>query len=287
MALVTLGDDAVRPGNLARAIEILEEGLAHVRAAGDNGLAGVGLGILGTALRLQGDLDAATAVLEDGVALSRSVENTWGVALALQDLAQVARERGEARRAAALFAECLAVAREIWDRRRIAECLEGFAELATERGENERAAWLLGAAQALRDATGSAVEPVDRSIYDRSTAAVHQALGESGFTAAWDAGRSAPLDQALNEAAAQSGKTDVAGESSTQLAREDPLTTREREVARLIARGLTNPQIGEQLVISRRTADRHVSNILDKLGFATRAQVAVWAVERAGAAIRG
>jgi DNA-binding NarL/FixJ family response regulator len=91
----------------------------------------------------------------------------------------------------------------------------------------------------------------------------------------------------LRGTAAKSGKIDVAGESSTRLAREDPLTAREREVARLIARGLTNSQIGEQLVISRRTADRHVSNSLDKLGLATRAQVAVWAVERAGTAAQG
>jgi DNA-binding NarL/FixJ family response regulator len=58
--------------------------------------------------------------------------------------------------------------------------------------------------------------------------------------------------------------------------RIDPLTRREREVAALIAQGLTNRQIAERLVISERTADNHVANILDKLGFPTRAQVAAW-----------
>ena len=52
------------------------------------------------------------------------------------------------------------------------------------------------------------------------------------------------------------------------------LTRREREVAALIAEGLTNRQIAERLVISERTADTHVANILGKLGCATRAQVA-------------
>jgi DNA-binding NarL/FixJ family response regulator len=56
---------------------------------------------------------------------------------------------------------------------------------------------------------------------------------------------------------------------------------REREVARLIARGLTNKQIAAELVIAEGTADRHVSNILGKLDFSTRAQVAAWAVEHA------
>jgi membrane-bound serine protease (ClpP class) len=60
----------------------------------------------------------------------------------------------------------------------------------------------------------------------------------------------------------------------------DPLTRREREIAVLIAHGRTNRQIADELVIAETTADRHVSNILGKLGFATRSQIAVWAVER-------
>jgi DNA-binding CsgD family transcriptional regulator len=58
------------------------------------------------------------------------------------------------------------------------------------------------------------------------------------------------------------------------------LTMREREVAALIARGNTSRAIAEQLVISERTAEVHVSNILAKLGFTSRAQIAAWAVEK-------
>jgi DNA-binding NarL/FixJ family response regulator len=50
-------------------------------------------------------------------------------------------------------------------------------------------------------------------------------------------------------------------------------------VAALVARGLTNRQIAERLVISERTADNHVTNILNRLGLDNRAQVAVWAAE--------
>jgi DNA-binding NarL/FixJ family response regulator len=50
-------------------------------------------------------------------------------------------------------------------------------------------------------------------------------------------------------------------------------------VVRLVARGRTNRQIAEQLVIAPRTADTHVGNILTKLGLHTRAELAVWAVE--------
>jgi DNA-binding NarL/FixJ family response regulator len=63
-------------------------------------------------------------------------------------------------------------------------------------------------------------------------------------------------------------------------AEAQPLTRREREVAALLARGLSNREIAEALVIGERTAEMHVSNILGKLGLTSRAQAAVWAAER-------
>ena len=58
---------------------------------------------------------------------------------------------------------------------------------------------------------------------------------------------------------------------------DDPLSPREREVLALIARGLTNRQIAEQLVISEHTARNHVTSILDKLGLSRRTEAAVYA----------
>jgi DNA-binding NarL/FixJ family response regulator len=54
------------------------------------------------------------------------------------------------------------------------------------------------------------------------------------------------------------------------------LTRREREIAALIHQGLSNKEIASALVISRRTAETHVENILTKLGFTSRTQVAAW-----------
>jgi DNA-binding NarL/FixJ family response regulator len=56
-----------------------------------------------------------------------------------------------------------------------------------------------------------------------------------------------------------------------------PLTPREHEIASLIAQGLSNREIADELVISPATAARHVANILSKLGFSSRTQVASWA----------
>ncbi|WP_433521443.1 response regulator transcription factor [Nocardia pseudovaccinii] len=54
------------------------------------------------------------------------------------------------------------------------------------------------------------------------------------------------------------------------------LTKRERQVAELVAEGLTNREIAARLVISPRTAERHVEHLLTKLGFTSRAQIAAW-----------
>jgi predicted ATPase/DNA-binding CsgD family transcriptional regulator len=62
--------------------------------------------------------------------------------------------------------------------------------------------------------------------------------------------------------------------------RDDPLTSRESEIAALIADGLSNRDIGDRLVISRRTVDGHVERMLRKLGFSSRAQVASWVASR-------
>ena len=58
------------------------------------------------------------------------------------------------------------------------------------------------------------------------------------------------------------------------------LTRRESEIADLIARGLSNKDIAEKLVISPRTAEGHVTHLLHKLGFESRARVAAWVAER-------
>lgn len=67
-----------------------------------------------------------------------------------------------------------------------------------------------------------------------------------------------------------------------EAARQDfgGLTAREREVARLVAQGKTSREIADLLVVSERTAEGHVNNILRKLGFTSRVQIAAWVVEK-------
>ena len=99
------------------------------------------------------------------------------------------------------------------------------------------------------------------------------ALGESKFDAEYEAGKRLGREAALRVALSESEEVDA--DSSDQV-ETGPLAKREVEVARLIAEGLTNKQIGSRLFISERTVATHVRNILNKLGFDSRAQVASW-----------
>ena len=95
--------------------------------------------------------------------------------------------------------------------------------------------------------------------------------------AAFDRTASAPHPAAWAAPASGRLRARTGGPPTTHA--EHLLTRREQEVARLIAGGLTNRQIADELVIGERTAEMHVSNALGKLGLTSRAQVAVWAAQ--------
>jgi DNA-binding NarL/FixJ family response regulator len=92
---------------------------------------------------------------------------------------------------------------------------------------------------------------------------------ESEFKAGQQIGRHAAVRVALREAAPPAA-------AASDQEKAGILGQRETDVARLVADGLSNKQIGARLFISERTVESHVRNILNKLGFNSRAQIAGW-----------
>ena len=213
--------------------------------------------------------------------------NTWDIAIALGDLGDVSHALGDEAAARRLYAESLALWQELGDERGIAQGLEGFASLAAAESRPERVVRLLGAARAMRERIDEPSSPSRRASLERLSEAARAALGEQACAAAWAAGRAMPPEQAAVEALADrevapTGRTPRVASAlgPESAAGPNTLTTREREVAALVARGLSNRQIAEELVVAERTVHAHIGNILGKLGFRSRAQIAAWAVEQ-------
>ena len=107
------------------------------------------------------------------------------------------------------------------------------------------------------------------------------------FARAWAEGRAMTREQAIDYASGLAVNPPEATHSAQPLSPRSAtrqefggLTPRERQVAALVAQGKSNREIAEELVLSERTVENHVGNILSKLDFGSRAQIAAWAVEK-------
>jgi len=162
-------------------------------------------------------------------------------------------------------------------------CLEALAWIAASRDRAAQAADLLGAATAARNSIPATLPQPLAGYRAAAVSRARSALGETSFTARLVKAQAMPPARAVAAALGEQAQT-----VKLASARSDParLTAREREVAALIAEGLSNPDIAARLVISPRTAETHVQHIMVKLGLTARAQIAAWSAAKAGAAHR-
>jgi len=191
-------------------------------------------------------------------------------------MAQIAGQRGDYRLAGELLKQRLVISHGADERSQTPDALEGVAWAAAVLDDLERATRLYAAADALRGATGWPLLGERRMRYERRLARLRDKLGEASFAAAWTAGRTLSLDQAVDLALANPESGRSASASRPMSLATDALSRREQEVAALLAKGLTNREIAEALIISERTANVHVQHILAKLELRSRWQVRDW-----------
>ena len=121
--------------------------------------------------------------------------------------------------------------------------------------------------------------PVERARLEHWQSAAGRALGRAAYAAAWAEGWRQSPEQATAEALLAADTAGASAPGRTPAPEVDALTPREREIAALLAHGLTNRQIAEALVISEGTARIHAEHVLGKLALHSRVQVAAWARE--------
>jgi non-specific serine/threonine protein kinase len=273
-------------GDAEQAITLFEEAIDLGRETGENwGVSGA-LAQLGMVHLGQGHHEQAVRCLEEGLVLSREVGNRLTISAALYGLALAELGRGAHARAAELYTEGLAASSEVGDKANIAYCLEGLAQVAVAQGFMEHAARLYGAAEASLEAAGGVRythAQDDRPMREQAMNAIRTQLDETAYLAIWAEGAAMSpaetLEYALEpEVGASRPSPTVPAEPSSDNAL-DNLTRREREVADLVARGLTNRQIASELTISEHTVATHVGKTMRKLGLSSRSQLAAWVVD--------
>lgn len=312
--LEVAGRLAVLQGQIDVGRPLLEEALAAATAAGDGTWRAHALHGLALASAFWGEPAAALPLLEEALALHRDGRDPFGVPLALVQLATVHATLGSPDRAMACAEECIALseaASERWcaalarwvqalvqwqlghggrartyardvlrlkapfgDRMGMAMSVEVVAWAEADAGHATDGARLLGAAQAALASIGASLFGHLLEDHDHCLTRTREALGDGAFKQAFEEGATMRFDDAVAIASGRRTPTPAATDTHGVEAR---LTRRESEIAALVAEGLTNREIADRLVITRRTAEAHVAHILGKLNFTSRSQLVAWA----------
>jgi len=257
-----------------------EQALASADAVGSRLNASMGLRLLGDVEARQGHVDPARELLEASLAHAREI-GRWFAAWTASHLADLLVEQHDLAGARALLKEALTTYRDAGDRQGIARTLEGCARLASTMGRAVEAVRLAGAAAGLRSSIGAPLPPAERTTLERHISVARTTLGPRAADVAVSEGQAQSVAQTIAEALELLAEPEPGPTRTAPLTVDPagPLTPREREVAALVARGLSNRAIARDLVITEATAERHIGNVFAKLGLASRAQLAVWAVK--------
>ncbi|TMC35429.1 MAG: hypothetical protein E6J24_04215 [Chloroflexi bacterium] len=277
--LINLAYIAIDADADARALALLAELGVLLEARDDDQARRQMLAMLGWIAQYSGDLGRARELFGKHNELVRRMGSRRYLAHGLQWTAELAELEGDRRRASALTRDALVMFRELGGRFCQAEAIGDAARLLASRGDATAAASLFAASERARDSVGLVLKGRGQRRHAESVALARKRLSDRAFADAYERGTAMDLGRALDLAlsAIGAGKPD-AGAAPAPV--DAVLTKREIEVAELIARGLTNTQIAKQLVIGERTVDTHVENVLHKLDFASRSQVAAWVTER-------
>ena len=244
---------------------------------------------LGALARLRRDPAGAMDRYQAALPIFREVDSRPDIARCQAGIGRVALDQGQLTLARSHLAESLRLSQLTGARIGVARGLEAFAALCAGEGQDRLPVLLMAAAAALREAAGL---PPPSSGRTQQYLDAARGLGPEAISGLWERGRGLTPDAAVAMALESGPEPDGGpgpdapgiGEPGARAPGAAPplhpqasLTPREREITALIAHGYSNKGIADELVISPATAARHVANILSKLGFTSRAQIAAWA----------
>jgi predicted ATPase/DNA-binding CsgD family transcriptional regulator len=245
----------------------LDQAVQLARSFGVRPLLAWWLDSLGELAELEGRYDDARSWYEQAAGHAAECGLAVDAARARHHLGRLAWARGDGASAVNGCHEALAAQLQAGDQLGLVETLETLGGLLIDEGRAERGLPLLAAAAAARDGLGFPLRPMEAGRVTGWVAAGREQLGEQAQPA-WERGSGLGIEEAAVMARRGRGprRRPAFGWSS--------LTPAERNVADLVARGLTNPEIAARLGVSAGTIKDHVSSALRKLGVRTRAELA-------------
>lgn len=268
-------------GESATAIALFGEALERHQLQGRDFGTMLALIQSATARSLLGDADRAMELLDQCLEMSTSHSDRWCASLALWTQALIRWHWGEETHADLLAKDCLRIKEDFGDRMGMAMAMEVIAWVAEAQGHHARAAQLLGAIQSAWHSVGATLFKHLSDDHAKCEQQARNALGAAAFVEAFVKGRDLDFDETVALALRRSTRSRPPSPVPTHA---PELTARELEIAELVAKGLSNREIAATLVISPRTAEKHLEKILTKLGLSSRTQVGVWVATGSGSA---
>ncbi|MEJ2735184.1 MAG: LuxR C-terminal-related transcriptional regulator [Anaerolineae bacterium] len=273
-ALILQGVNATALGNYELAQALIGEGLALARELEDQLHIGLALKVQGDLAYCQQDYGRAQVAYEQGLAHYRASGRAWDNAGIQCSLGHAYLQLGELPRARELLVESLETQQSAGNTRGLAECLLGLGALASVQDQPKRAVRLLAAAVTQGGRGMLYSTPAQHKAYEQYLATAQAALPAAAFALAQQTGQGLTMEQAIELA------LDVSATVTPPQSEPGGLTPRQLEVAGLITQGKTNGEIAADLVLSKRTVEKHVANILARLDLTNRAEVVRWGMEQ-------
>jgi predicted ATPase/DNA-binding CsgD family transcriptional regulator len=289
-------------GDYVTARALMEEALAVYREWGADTFIASTLNNLGEVARYQIDYESAESFYRESLSLFRALQDRTGIAESVGNWGHALRHLGRFQESKGALLEALALAHEMNAPARSAALLTGLAGVAvseveaieaakkttgrspTPRSQSStlvQVARILGLAAHLLAQKGRQLEPLEQAEFDRAATAARARLGEAVFNTAWEQGQAMTLEEAIARASTATSVEEPAPARATApgYSQLSELSQRELEVLRLVAEGLTAPQVAERLFLSVRTVENHLRSIYSKLNVSTRAAATRIAVE--------
>jgi len=249
-----------------------DEALSLLEKSADRRLAFEIQNQIGLIANERGDFATALEILRECVAFSRSHGDLGALEQYLESLANAQLGTDDIAGAAASWTESLSISQELNDPFGTIWSLGGLSLVAAARNDDERALRLAGVVERLSREFSFTTWSFRVNQLNAAGERIRKKLGPKRSEQIWDEALKMSTQRALEYAVGQQAPRPDEEQDA------GPLSRREREVAAMVATGMTNREIAQKLFIAERTAEGHVERIRNKLGFRSRTEVATWAV---------